>query len=146
VSDVFIYCDDASHPKRTAVATFRQGSGGLDGRWLQVLKRRGKTSQGRDSRGVTLRPDNTLALPADSPEEAVLSRQTTIGPNIAGAASTGSRFQFRLVCRKCKERPLVVRSENLFPLLEALALQGVSEVPLTHIAAMLAVQSRQVND
>jgi|ERR1035437_3519197 hypothetical protein len=146
MSEVFIYCDDASHARKCAVGTFRQGSGGLDGRWLQVLKRRGKAGQGRESRGVTLRPDNTLALPADSPEEAVLARQITIGPDLTGSDPTRSRFQFRLVCRKCKDRPLEVRSEKLSPLLDALVLQGVSEVPLTLIAAMLTVQSRQVND
>ena len=146
MSELFIYCDDASHPNRTAVATFRQGSGGLAGSWVQVLKRRGKAGQGRESRGVTLRPDNTLALPAGSPEEAVLARHMTIGPDLTGSDPTRSRFQFRLICRKCKDRPLEVRSENLSPLLDALVLQGVSEVPLALIAAMLVVQSRQVND
>ena len=146
MSEVFIYCDDASHPRRTAVATFRQGSDGLAGRWLQVRKHTGKADRGRQSRGVTLQADNTLAVPAGSPEEAMLARSITVGPDLTAADPTGSRFQFRLFCRKCKRRPLELRSEKLFPALDKLALQGVSEVPLTLIVAMLAVQSRQVND
>ena len=150
MSEMFIYCDDASHTKRTAVATFREGSGGLAGRWVQVLKRRGKAGQGRQSRGVSLRADNTLERPPGSPGEARLARYMTIGPDSAWARTDvddpRGRFVYRLFCRKCKRRPLVVRSGKLFVALERLAAQGVSEVPLTLIAAMLTVQSRQVND
>ena len=150
MSEVFIYCDDASHPRRTAVATFRQGSDGLAGRWVQVLKRSGKAGRGRESRGVSVRADNTLELPANSPEEATLAHSMTIGPVEAWARTDvddpRGRFVYRLFCRKCKRRPLELRSVKLFPVLEALVLQRVSEVPLTLIAAMLTVQSRQVND
>jgi hypothetical protein len=123
VSEVFIYCDDASHPRRTAVETF-QGSGGG---WVHISKPFGQKRRGRQSGSVTLDKDDNLK---GSPDYRVYTN-----------ARMG-RDRWRLSCRKCEDRPLEVRHEKLVPVLDKLAAQGVSEVSLTSIAAMLRVQSR----
>jgi hypothetical protein len=136
MSEMFIYCDDASHARRTAVVTFVRGP---EGRWMQVPKRWGKAARGHQSRGLMLEaPDSSLRFPANSPEAAILARVMTFGPN----DNPRARFVFPLFCRKCKARRVEVRSENLFPVLDALAAHGVSEVPLRVVAASLAKRSQ----
>jgi len=51
------------------------------------------------------------------------------------------RSRFELVCRKCRRRPLPVRAEKLFPVLDEWQSAGVSELALAVLAATLQRRS-----
>ncbi len=55
------------------------------------------------------------------------------------------RTRFDLLCRKCR-KPLAVRAEKLFSLLDGWHTAGVSEIPLAAIAASLELTSRSRPD
>lgn len=111
--NVFIYCDDPSHPKRVAVTNFHPVAG-EPGRWEEF---------GRDS-GETMVDDR----PFDD--------QWRHDANLSNYRERENRARYRLACRKCGDRgALQAREENLFGALEAVAGHGVSEISLLLLAA-----------
>ncbi|HMM93981.1 hypothetical protein [Phycicoccus sp.] len=120
-----VFCEDPSHsgrrvPVTNFVAVPRGG-------WHEVPASR--AGRGRTSAGYHLL-ENT---PAET--------GWALDPSVSNA---DIRDRFELVCRKCKGKPkgqrgesVAARSENLFPVLDGWRASGVSEVPLSLLAASL---------
>ena len=115
---VFIYCDDPSHPKRVAVTNFIALP---DGGWHEEPS----------SRAATGKIGSGMHLIGDTPGGTGWANDPDVNN-----ADVRSRFEFS--CRRCHNPvPVSARAENLFPVLDGLQTNGVSEVPLTLIAASL---------
>lgn len=116
INEIFIYCDRPSHRgRRTSVATFRllddEAAAHTGHKW-------GPINHHQSQYNVTeqmLMPDNTPA------------------PGLVEDA----RERYRLVCRKCKDHPVVLKADNADRLCDGLAANGVTEWPLAEIGAKL---------
>lgn len=132
VPRVFIYCDDASHPrKRVAVmnweliepedAAFPDGTpdpnaGAWEEYWPSTARRGGMHAD------TVLSDDAVWAGP----------------PGLDFDDAPDLRRRSRIECRKCHGRTaVVVREEHLFKVLNAYARVGVSQVSLGLLAASL---------
>lgn len=123
---VFIYCDDPSHPRRVAVTNFIALP---DGGWHEEPASR--VSTGHVGTGYHLLEDT----PATT--------GWALDPEVSNAQV---RANHDLPCRKCKGQgrgTLTVRSEKLYPVLDGWRASGVSEVPLTLVAASLGRSNNQ---
>lgn len=113
---IVIRCDDASHPARlVAVADFYPTG---DGRWRA------------DGHAAAVSLDEDDRPTGDSLEQLRAKRS---GEPMRRAV----RSRYRLTCRKCRQRSVVVREENLYAALDKLAAHGVSEVSMAALAAIL---------
>ena len=119
---VFIYCDDPSHPRRVAVTNFIALP---DGGWHEEpssrASRDGYVGTGRTIVDDTLPAAGWANQPSEDHQEI--------------------RDRFEMSCRKCRRSVVVVRKENLFPVLDGWRAAGVSELPLTVVAASLRRKS-----
>ena len=119
---VFIYCDDASHPRRVAVTNFVQidpldSTHSTAGRWNERYT--STAAQGSRESGTSLGVDDRpIALGSWTPGDVVRSNYT-------------------LVCRKCRQRPVEFKEERLFAALNRLCGVGVSEISIRVLGAML---------
>lgn len=115
--NIFIYCDDASHPKRVPVRNFYP-AGDV---WAELPATRHKSPSATTLVGDTV-PDPRGLVGGVRSDDA---RRT--------------RVRYELECRKCRERGAVpAREKKLFAVLNLLAAHGVSEISLSNLAASLA--------
>jgi hypothetical protein len=119
---IFVYCDDASHPRRVAVTNFIFRDPG----WGEEFTRKNGTDH-----GTTIGPDDAPFRLSDHDD-----------PTAGLRSGSFYRSRYALTCRKCKRRPLVLREEKLFSLLDDVAGTGVSEVSLGALVAILTRQSQ----
>lgn len=122
-SRVFVYCDDPSHPARSARVAVTNFYAIGDGRWNEHYTR----SSSRKDSGTTLADDSRLPPGLTNPQE--LAKFKVV------------RSRYRLVCRKCPRRPVIATEDSLFRALNAVAAVGESEVSLSELAAILKRQS-----
>lgn len=116
--NIFIYCDDASHPKRIAVTNFAPIGGLLASGWTEVT-----TGSGTDRTG--------RSIVKNAPAETGWANN----PEISNAEH---RNRYKLACRKCGDRnPVVAREETLFAVLSAIARAGESECSLSAFDAIV---------
>lgn len=129
---IFVFCDHASHSlQRVAVTNFVEVPAGplLAGpSWHEVPASRADPK--RAGTGNTLVGDT---VPDDG---------WALDPDIENAAI---RERFEMGCRKC-ERPVVVRAENLYPVLDSWRNAGVSEVALDVLVASLQRRSETISN
>lgn len=123
LSQVVIYCDDASHPPRRARVAVTNFYALGDGRWNEHYTE----SPSRQDSGTTLADDSRLPPGSTNPQE--LAKFEVV------------RSTYELVCRKCPGRPVEVREDKLFRALNAVAAVGESKVSLSELAAILKRQS-----
>lgn len=125
---IFIYCDDSSHARKVAVTNFiatpSWGIATPSGGWAEQPASRA-SMQGPVGAGRTIL-DDELAQPgwANAPSE----------------HDQDIRERFEPECRKCHRR-VVARKDNLFRVLGAFQLAGVSRVALSVLGASLSRQS-----
>jgi hypothetical protein len=120
--NIFIYCDDPSHPTRRIAVTNFHPTGLGDGRWDEWYT--STAAQGTRESGTTLVDDEPPSPGAVHDPDAYRGRDV--------------RSRYRLECRKCRARTAVaVREENLFLVLNTLAEHGVSQISLGGVAARL---------
>jgi hypothetical protein len=130
---VEIFCQDEAHrrpgedgaPRRSEIVTFVQDD--ESGVWLDVVGERASTIHAR-SRPV-------------APGQRVLGEQFKLVDQYPGGMRPGPDFRRRwdLQCELCRRR-VVVRDENLQPLLEKLGVAGVSEIALHALASRVRKQ------
>ncbi|TXH28702.1 MAG: hypothetical protein E6R06_00305 [Mycobacterium sp.] len=115
---IFIYCDDALHPKRVPVTNY--------------------CPIGEPPAWVELRASNARPR-AESSQYLIGDEVPTPGFSVRGVSMRdlrASRNRSRLECRKC-HRPVPATERKLHAALDAFAANGVSEVSLAVLAASL---------
>ena len=122
MNSLFIYCDHESHRgRRVAVTNFDRAP---DGGWIERPASRAST--GHLGAGHHLIGDE----PAGT--------GWALDPEVS---NDDVREHYELVCRKCKSRPVRMRTESRNQILDGWHSHGESEISLAMIAASLGRQS-----
>lgn len=141
MSEVEIWCDDASHQKRVFVRAYRQQAidwpayarqqldielGDIPTRWAQINDKH-SPKQPRSSTVVLTVDDDTPTPPVHDGEAWAAWR----------ADPRPLRVRITLACRRCKSRGVEVRQDRLDSILDTLAANGIENVTLVQLAARM---------